>query len=154
MTSISVGTIDVYCLDPSESEWHVLTLQRAHDTRCPTAWETVHGHIEAGESPEQAAVREVREETGLTVQRLYNVTVQPFYLHKLATVELAVVFAAFVSRSDPITLGEEHMRHEWLSPEAALERFVWPRERQALRDVLQLLREGHAGAVEDVLRVF
>jgi hypothetical protein len=46
------------------------------------------------------------------------------------------------------------MRHEWLSPEAALERFVWPRERQALRDALQLLRAGHAGPVEDVLRVF
>ena len=154
MTSISVGTIDVYCIDPGAGDWSVLTLQRAHDTRCPTAWETVHGHIETGESPEQAAVREVREETGLEVRRLYNVTVQPFYLHKLATVELAVVFAAFVNRAGPVTLGEEHMRHEWLSPDAALERFVWPRERQALRDVLQLLREGHAGAVEDVLRVF
>jgi 8-oxo-dGTP pyrophosphatase MutT (NUDIX family) len=154
MTSISVGTIDVYCLDPSESEWHVLTLQRAHDTRCPTAWETVHGHIEAGESPEQAAVREVREETGLTVQRLYNVTVQPFYLHKLATVELAVVFAAFVDRAHPIVLGAEHMHHEWLTPDAALDRYVWPRERSALRDILQLLKAGDAGPVEDVLRVF
>ena len=96
----------------------------------------------------------MREETSLDVHRLYNVMVQPFYLHKLATVELAVVFAAFVNRADPVTLGKEHMRHEWLSPDAALERFVWPRERQALRDVLQLLREGHAGAVEDVLRVF
>jgi dihydroneopterin triphosphate diphosphatase len=153
MTSISVGTIDVYCLDPSESECHVLTLQRAHDTRCPTAWETVHGHIEAGESPEQAAVREVHEETGLVVRRLYNVTVQPFYLHKLATVELAVVFAAFVDRAHPITLCPEHMHHEWLPPDAALDRFVWPRERAALRDILQLLRSGDAGPVEDVLRV-
>jgi dihydroneopterin triphosphate diphosphatase len=132
----------------------VLTVQRARNTRCPTAWETVHGRIEPGESPEQAAVREVREETGLEVQRLYNVMVQPFYLHKLATVELAVVFAAFVRRADPVTLGEEHMRYEWLTPDDALERFVWPRERQALRDVLQLLRAGDAGPVEDVLRVF
>ncbi len=99
-------------------------------------------------------MREVREETGLTVQRLYNVTVQPFYLHKLATVELAVVFATFVDRAQPITLGAEHMRHEWLTPDAALDRFVWPRERAALRDVLQLLRSGDAGPVEDVLRVF
>jgi dATP pyrophosphohydrolase len=154
MTSIGVGTIDVYCLDPSAGNWHVLTLQRAHDTRCPTAWETVHGHIEAGESPEEAAVREVREETGLSVQRLYNVAVQPFYLHKRATVELAVVFAAFVDRAHPITLGGEHMRHEWLASDAALDRFVWPRERAALRDILQLLRSGDAGPVEDVLRVF
>jgi len=153
MTSINVGTIDVYCLDPSAAGWHVLTLQRAHDTRCPTAWETVHGHIEAGESPEQAAVREVHEEAGLAVQRLYNVTVQPFYLHTRATVELAVVFAAFVDRAHPVTLGAEHMHHEWLTPDAALDRFVWPRERAALRDILQLLRSGDAGPVEDVLRV-
>jgi hypothetical protein len=65
-----------------------------------------------------------------------------------------VVFAAFVRYADPIVLGEEHMGHEWLSPEGALERFVWPRERQALRDALQLLRAGHAGPVEDVLRIF
>ena len=154
MTTVNVGTVDVYLIAPDEDGWGVLTLQRAQGTRCPTAWETVHGRIEPGESPEQAAVREVREETGLEMRRLYNVIVQPFYLHKLATVELAVVFAAFVNRDDPVTLGEEHVRSEWLSPDAALERFVWPRERQALRDVLQLLREGHAGPVEDVLRVF
>ena len=154
MTTVNVGTVDVYLVAPDPAGWDVLTLQRSPHTRCPTAWETVHGRIEPGESPEQAAVREVREETGLDVRRLYNVIVQPFYLHKLATVELAVVFAAFVQRADPITLGEEHMRYEWLSPDAALDRFVWPRERQALRDVLQLLRDGHAGPVEDVLRVF
>ena len=154
MTNVNVGTVDVYLIAPDPAGWGVLTLQRSLGTRCPTAWETVHGRIESGESPEQAAVREVREETGLAVERLYNVIVQPFYLHTLATVELAVVFAAFVRRKDPVTLGEEHMHHEWLSPDAALERFVWPRERQALRDVLHLLRAGHAGPVEDVLRVF
>src|SRR5947208_6338518 len=153
MTAISVGTIDVFLIAAEPDGWSVLTLQRALDTRCPTAWETVHGRIEPGESPEQAAVREIREETGLAVQRLYNVTVQPFYLHKLATVELAVVFAAFVERSPDIVLGEEHMRFEWLSPDEALVRFVWPRERSALRDVLHLLRHGDAGPVEDVLRV-
>jgi 8-oxo-dGTP pyrophosphatase MutT (NUDIX family) len=153
MTNVNVGTIDVYLIDPAPDGWRVLALQRAHGTRCPTAWESVHGRIERGESPEQAAVREVREETGLEVRRLYNVIVQPFYLHTIATVELAVVFAAFVDRSHDVRLGEEHMQHEWLSPDAALERFVWPRERQALRDILQLLAAGHAGPVEDVLRV-
>ena len=80
-------------------------------------------------------------------------TVQPFYLHKLATVELAVVFAAFVDRAQPITLGAEHMRHEWLAPDAALDRFVWPRERAALLEILHLLKSGDAGPVEDVLRI-
>ena len=114
MTRVNVGTIDVYLIapDPDPTGWGVLTLQRAHSTRCPTAWETVHGRIEPGESPEQAAVREVREETGLEILRLYNVIVQPFYLHTLATVELAVVFAAFVRRAAPISADMEQRAPE------------------------------------------
>jgi dihydroneopterin triphosphate diphosphatase len=154
MTVVNVGTIDVFVIAPEPAGWSVLTLQRSLTTRCPTAWETVHGRIEPDERPEDAAVREVREETGLECERLYNVMVQPFYLHKLSTVEMAVVFAAFVRRDRPVTLGEEHMRHEWLTPDAALERFVWPRERSALRDVMHLLKGGNAGPVEDVLRVY
>jgi dATP pyrophosphohydrolase len=152
MATLSIGTIDVYLVAPEPAGWQVLALQRSMETRCPSAWETVHGHIEEGEEPEDAAVREVREETGLAVQRLYSIGVQPFYLHKRHTVELAVVFAAFVQRG-AVVLGPEHMRHEWLSPEAALERFIWPRERAALRDVMQLLAGGDAGAAEDVARV-
>ena len=154
MASINVGTVDVFLLAPDPAGWRVLVLQRSLQTRCPTAWETVHGRIEAGEEPEQAAIREVREETGLTVQRLYNIGVQPFYLHKTHTVELAVAFAAFVKVGDRVQLGEEHMRHEWLSPDQALNRFAWPRERTALREALQLLEGGDAGPVEDVLRVY
>ena len=154
MASTSVGTIDVYLISPRANGWRILTLQRARTTRCPLAWETVHGRIEPGEEPEEAAVREVREETGLEVRRLYNVCVQPFYLHKSHTVELAVVFAAFVDPAAEIALGDEHVQAEWLVPDRALERFVWPRERAALRDILQLLQSGDAGPVEDVLRVY
>jgi 8-oxo-dGTP pyrophosphatase MutT (NUDIX family) len=153
MASINVGTIDVYLISPRTDGWRVLALQRSKTTRCPSAWETVHGRIEAGEEPEDAALREVQEETGLQVERLYSICVQPFYLHKTHTVELAVAFAAFVASNAEVTLGEEHSRSEWLTPERALERFVWPREREALREAMILLKDGNAGPVEDVLRV-
>jgi hypothetical protein len=79
--------------------------------------------------------------------------VQPFYLHKTHTVQLAVVFAAFVNEPATLTLGIEHQRAEWLSVSDALDRFQWPREREALREIVHLLRGGDAGPVEDVLRV-
>ncbi|MES2176836.1 MAG: ATPase, T2SS/T4P/T4SS family [Gemmatimonadota bacterium] len=153
MATVNVGTIDVYVLARNGAEWRVLVLKRSRTTRCPGAWETVHGRIEVGEEPEDAAVRELREETGLEFERLYNVTVQPFYLHRTHTVELAVVFAAFVAWPASVTLGEEHSDCEWLAPEAAMERFFWPRERSALADVLHLFRTGDGGEAEDVLRV-
>jgi dihydroneopterin triphosphate diphosphatase len=153
MTDLRVGVVDVYVVRPYRTEWLVLTLQRSLATRCPASWETVHGRIEVGERPEQAAVREVREEAGLEVDRLYNVTCQPFYLHTLGVVEMAVVFAAFVTEGGNVRLGAEHQRYEWLSMAEAATRFTWPREREALQHITILLGRGDAGPVEDVLRV-
>ena len=153
MAELRIGTVDVYVIRPYLPEWRVLVLQRAADTRCPAAWETVHGRLEPGEEPEEAAEREVREETSLRVERLYNVTVQPFYLHTNHTVQLAIVFAAFVREPASVVLGTEHQRSEWLPVAEALRRFVWPRERRALQDIVAMLGGGDAGAVEDVLRV-
>ncbi len=162
--SLRVGVVDVYVVCPSPAgwdAWRVLVLQRAASgTRCPLAWETVHGRIERGERPEDAAVRELREETGLAVARLYNVTTQAFYLHNtglpgagLGTVQVAVAFCAFVDEAAAPVLGEEHGAHAWLPPAEAAERFAWPREREALGHVRVLLGGGDAGPLEDVLRV-
>src|SRR3954471_7799162 len=131
MTDLRVGVVDVYVIRPYRPEWLVLALQRGPNTRCPASWETVHGRMEAGERPEDAAVREVREETGLTIDRLYSITCQPFYLHKAGVVQVAVVFAAFVREGADVTLGDEHQRSEWLSMAGAAMRFTWPREREA-----------------------
>ena len=152
-TEIRAGVVDVYVIRPRPDGWRVLVLQRSLDTRCPTAWETVHGRLEAGERPEDGARREVEEETGLPIERLYSVTVQPFYLHAFGMVQLAVVFCAFVAEPATVVLGPEHQAHEWLNVEEALGRFVWPREREALREIVHLLAAGDAGPVEDVLRV-
>jgi len=99
-------------------------------------------------------VREVREEAGLDVARLYNVRVQPFYLHKTHTVQLAIVFAAFVTEPADVTIGVEHQRAEWLSVEEALTRYAFPGERASLRELVELLSAGDAGPVDDVMRVF
>ena len=152
VTSVRVGVVDVFVLRRQGREWEALVLERAPAVRCPGAWETVHGRIEPGERPEDAAIREVREETGLAVERLYNVTVQPFYLHQDNTVMVAVVFAAIVGNA-PLTLGPEHTRAEWMPIGDAERRFAWPRERANVRDAAELLRDGDAGKVEDVLRV-
>lgn len=152
-TPVNVGTVDVYLIDASGPAWRVLVLQRGTGTRCPLSWETVHGHMEPGESPAQAARREVGEETGLSIERLYVVTVQPFFIQKTQTVELAVVFAAFVKGGQSVALADEHVSFDWLSVEDATRRLIWPRERAALAEIVDLLGSGDAGAVEDVLRV-
>ena len=154
MTSVRVSLVDVYVLRREGGELRCLVLRRAVGGRCPGSWETVHGHIEEGERPWEAATRELEEETGLAPHRLYNLSrVEAFYQHRKDEVALVPVFVAFVEADTPVRLGPEHDAHAWLSPTDAGARFAWPRERRALEDAVQLLGSGDGGAVEDVLRI-
>ncbi|HMF88474.1 MAG TPA: ATPase, T2SS/T4P/T4SS family, partial [Gemmatimonadaceae bacterium] len=152
-TKIVAGVVEVYVIRHNGGDWRVLTLQRAEDTKRPGSWETVYGKIDSGERAEGAAVRELTEETGMEPTALYNVTVNSFYLHAKRTIQMCIVFAAFVDDDAVVMLGEEHQRSEWLSVDAACERYTWPREAHSLRDAHRLLASGDAGPVEDVLRI-
>jgi len=154
MTSVRVSLVDLYVLRGAGPSLECLVLRRGVNGRCPGSWETVHGHIEPGETPPEAARRELAEETGLAPERLYNLSrVETFYQHRLDEVALVPVFAAFVALEATVVTGVEHDRFEWLGPTEARRRFAWPREARALDDVVTLLGSGGAGAVDDVLRV-
>jgi dihydroneopterin triphosphate diphosphatase len=151
---VRVSIVDLVVIRFGSAGIETLLLRRATGTRCTGAWEVVHGKIEPGERPEQAAWRELGEETGLTCERLYNVTLGGFYLHQQGVLSLSVVFCAVVSPGCEPVLGIEHDRAEWLPLSVAIERCAWPREREALHHIAHLFRHGEdAGAVEDVLRV-
>lgn len=133
------NVVDVLVFRPVRKGWLVLALERAGDTRCPGSWEMVHGKIEALEAPEQAARRELREETGLEAARLLSVKMHHFYLLPAQAVQLAAVFVAVVATDAKVVLGPEHDKHAWLTPSQARRRFTWPEERRSLDDARVLL---------------
>src|SRR2546429_2720119 len=97
MTEVRVAFVDAYVLRVGARGGgvEVLALRRAPGGRSPGSWETVHGHIEAGETPVQAALRGGREETGLDPPRLYKLSRGgAVYRHPTDDIPLIPPFAA------------------------------------------------------------
>lgn len=60
-------TPEVVVVHLFDSQGRLLVIERSDQSNRAGEWESPAGHVDEGETPEQAAVREVKEETGLPV---------------------------------------------------------------------------------------
>jgi len=124
-----------------------LVLRRAVDEEYPGVWQGVAGGIETSETAWEAALRETREETGVTPVELYALDhVSTFYVHRLDAIVRMPAFLA-VLPSVNIELSPEHDAFQWLSHEAAVARLSWKPAREALRSIPDLLARPEARAL-------
>ncbi len=126
----------------------VLIMERADK---PGYWQSVTGSIELGETPYQAAIREVKEETGLDAlsfdfqdwQASNVYEIYPHWRHRYApgVVENTEhLFGLVLPSAMPITLApDEHVQYQWMDwREAAQRVFSWTNV-----DALKRLGERH-----------
>ena len=130
-----VTGVDVWPYRQSEGGAEFLLLHRSGRDGAPF-WQGVSGWIEEGEAPHLAALRELREETGLDALELYTVdAVFDLYAWKRGTVEAIVPFAALVEADTEPQLSSEHDEWRWESLEAALDLVPYEPQRAALRRI-------------------
>jgi dihydroneopterin triphosphate diphosphatase len=105
------------------------------------SWQTVYGGVEAGETATIAALRELKEETGLTPLRMWQVEyLESFYFRPKDYVIMMPVFAVEVARDAVITLNEEHDAFRWVAEARVDSSFMWRSQREALHILLETLR--------------
>lgn len=109
-------------------------------------WVMPKGHLEAGESPEEAALREVREETGLGAEILGHLGETTYaYRRKGETVLRPKRVIWYLMRPltprDRLALarGEGMLEAAWLGWEEAQKRLTWPGDRSIVRRAAGLL---------------
>ena len=134
-------TVFVVRPDSSGDSTEFLQLHRAKDDYLGQTWQIVRGGVDAGESYLQAALRELREETGLAPREFYRLgAVESFFTAIDDTLWHSVAFCAVADRAQDVRLNEEHDAFRWI-PRAQIETAtMWASERALLaelgRDIL------------------
>jgi dATP pyrophosphohydrolase len=115
-----------------------LVLKRAANEKIyPGIWQMVSGTMHDGERATDAALRELKEETGLSPLRFWVVPhVSVFYDHDYDAANLCPMFAAELGADARPALSGEHEHYAWLPHAEARSRLVWPSQREGL-DLVQ-----------------
>lgn len=170
--AIRADIVDVYvfrCREGAKVAGDVefLQLLRAKPPLDKT-WHPVMGHIEAGETAVQCAVRELAEELGLRPAAAADEVggqdaalrgfwaleqVHPFFIAEIDAIVLSPRFVAEVTPGWEPTLDDSHAQHRWVPRDRVERFFMWPGQLAAIREITgSLLPDGSLS--RERLRVF
>ncbi len=104
-------------------------------------WDLPKGKIEADESKQEAALRELKEETDLaaTIIDGFEEQLSYFFRHKGELINKTVYFFIAEAEQGEVTLSDEHIGFAWLSYQEALDRLSFDNAKEILKRTEQFL---------------
>ena len=135
MSDILVRVIDAYIFYQTNDGIKYLIMKRAKTKMYEHLWQGVAGKIEAGETAPEAAVRELKEETGFEPVRMFVADhVSKFYEVHGDRINFVPVFGIEVDRED-VKISEEHCDFKWVDFEIAKDTLVWKGQKEGITAV-------------------
>lgn len=107
-------------------------------------WDFPKGNIEAGESEKQAAIREIREETGITdVEFLdsFRMKIEYKYRHGRRLVQKEVVLFLAQTRTRQVTISHEHIGFAWKKFDDAIQQLTYRNAKNLLLAAKEYLQQ-------------
>lgn len=107
-------------------------------------WDFPKGHLEQGESEQQAAAREIEEETGIGEISFFpgfKERIQYYFRVKDKTVFKTVVFFLVLTKKKEIKISFEHEGFIWLPFEQAMKKLKFANARRILSRAQRFLEK-------------
>ena len=135
MNQIKVRVVDCYIYRRTDDGILFLLMKRNLNKIYEHLWQGVAGKIEEGETSSEAAIRELKEETGLIPVNMFVADhVSKFYEVHGDRINLVPVFGIEVD-SEIINLSEEHISYKWVDINEALNTLVWNGQKKGIQTV-------------------
>jgi len=105
-------------------------------------WDFVKGKIESGESPNETALRETKEETGITDVKFldyFEEWIQYNFQFNGELVQKNVVFFLGETKTKDIKISNEHLNYTWMDYYTAMEKITFDNAKTVLSKSYTLL---------------
>ena len=139
MPKVVVRVIDAYVFNRKSKEIRFLLLKRAKTKIYEHLWQGVAGKIEAGEAAWEAAIRELKEETGFEPVRIFVADhVSKFYEAHGDWVNMVPVFGIEVE-DEEVKLSDEHCEFKWVDFNTAHQTLIWSGQKDGIAAIFNML---------------
>ena len=139
MAKVKIRVIDAYIYRKTKEGIKYLILKRAKTKMYEHLWQGVAGKIEKGEQAWQAAIRELKEETGMDPLKIFVADhVSKFYETHGDRINLVPVFGVEVA-SDIVLLSSEHSDFKWVDYDSACSYLVWEGQKKGITVVNEMI---------------
>ncbi len=105
-------------------------------------WDFAKGQVEPNESERNTALRELKEETGITETRFiegFREEISYFYRRRGRLIHKRVIFFLIEALTGNVRLSYEHIGYEWLGFDEAMERLTFRTAKNVLRKAYDFL---------------
>lgn len=133
--------IDLYPYRTDGETSEFLLFKRARGKIYEGQWRMIGGKVKPDETYWQAALRELKEETGLAPSGLWTVpSLNQFYEHSSDTILTIPAFAAEIDSDRKLVLDDEHTEYKWIKPEEASTFIQWPEQIRLIKLTNSLIK--------------
>lgn len=118
-------------------ELRVLVIKQARNGN----WSFPKGHVENNETEEETAVREVKEEVGVSAEPIDGFREVISY-NPRANISKEVVYFVSEAKSPSIKIQKEEVSdYKWIRPNHALKTLTFKNDKEVLKKALKFLKE-------------
>ncbi|MHB1685767.1 MAG: NUDIX hydrolase [Ignavibacteriaceae bacterium] len=135
---IKSNLVEAHIFRKQGKQLQFLLLKRAEKEIYPGLWQMVSGKLKKNEKAFSAALRELKEETGLTPEKFWVApNINSFYNPSDDSVTVIPVFAALVDSKSQVKISREHSEFKWVSVNEAKKKLAWQGQRKSVEIIAE-----------------